>query len=488
MKPDRLTAQRAFAEEYPSVLVLGLGLSGLAAAELLHRKGVRVTAVDQANTSSLQRAVEPLRAGGVRVELGAKARPDGAFNLAVVSPGVPGENPIRRAVALSGIPEIGELELGYRFTQCPNISITGTNGKTTTTELVAGMLQQAQLKTIAAGNIGLPLCQVVEQTDQLDYVTLEVSSFQLETIQQFRPSVAVLLNLTPDHFDRYACLDDYLRAKARLFLNQQASDWVIIQSAAWRQLQNLGIKLPSRVMTFSANEPEADLYLEGEVVASRVPDRCGPLYRLSQGLLRGPHNAENLMATLAVGLVLQLPQASVVSALSTYAPAPHRCEWVAEIGGVTFINDSKATNVDAVRQALLLTVPDGPENRPNVWLIAGGKDKGFAYDDLEIGPLLAKRVKRAILIGEARKKILAAWRCFAPCTESDSLLEAVSEAAGQAVSGDVILLSPACSSFDMFQNYQHRGEVFREAVAAWARQRQPAPSGDRDRVVAVKRI
>jgi UDP-N-acetylmuramoylalanine--D-glutamate ligase len=193
------------------------------------------------------------------------------------------------------------------------------------------------------------------------------------------------------------------------------------------------------------------------------------------------------MASLAVSQVLHLPRSAVVAALSAYAPAPHRCERVAEIEGITFINDSKATNLDAVRQALL-TAAAAPDGRPNVWLIAGGKDKGFAFDDLEIGLLLAKRVKQAILIGEAREKLRAAWSRFAPCTESDSLLEAVFEAAHQAVSGEVVLLSPACSSFDMFQNYQHRGEVFRQAVATWARQRQPAPSGGRDRVIAAQNI
>ena len=220
--------------------------------------------------------------------------------------------------------------------------------------------------------------------------------------------------------------------------------------------------IAAEVITFSASNRRADLYLDRSLIISRLDDWNGPLLDMNQTRLVGPHNAENVMAALAVGRVLRIPLETMVDALKSYEPAAHRCELVAEIGGVKFINDSKATNLDAVHKALL-AVPTAQPGEPNVWLIAGGRDKGFEYHD--IGPLLSQRVKGAFLIGETREKIRAAWSLFTPCTLKDSLIEAVHEAAAGAVSGDVVLLSPACSSFDQFQNYQHRGDVFRQAVA-----------------------
>ena len=447
------------------VVVLGLGASGQAACRLLAARGAQVTALDSANTRVLRREAVALERLGVRVELGIVAPPAGDFDLAVVSPGLSAELPLVKAFTARGVPIMGELELGYQQSRCLSLAITGTNGKTTTTELVARVLQHAHRKTIAAGNIGLPLCAVADQTRDLDFATIEVSSFQLETIQYFRPVVAVLLNLTPDHLDRHASMADYIRAKARLFMNQQPFDWAIIQSEALAQMRALGLEVPSKLITFSANQRAADIYLDRGLLVSRMPDWPGPLLDMAQCQLRGPHNAENLMAALALSRVLRLPLESTVAALKSYAPAPHRCERVAELHGIQFINDSKATNLDALRQALL-AAPAGIDGQANICLIAGGKDKGLEYHDL--GPLLAKRVKQAFLIGETRDTMRAAWSLFTPCTVVDSLLEATLQAAHIAVPGDVVLLSPACSSFDMFQNYQHRGEVFRQAVERWA--------------------
>lgn len=457
------------------VLVIGLGASGRAACHWLRRQGAAVTVVDSADTEPLRREVESLRREGVNAHLGIDRPPTGHYDLAVTSPGVPTQGRLIRAAEAQGTPVISELELGYRHAGCPNIAITGTNGKTTTTELVERVLTQSGRKTVAAGNIGLPLCAVVDQTPQLDWLTLEVSSFQLETIERFRPTVAVLLNLTPDHLDRYDTLDDYYRAKARIFMNQQRRDWAIIQAEALRQLRALGLSVPAQVVTFSAHDSTADLYCENGWLRSRWPGHSGPLFQLTEAQLCGAHNAENLLAALAVGLVLGLPLEEMTAALKQYAPAPHRCELVLEVAGIQFVNDSKATNVDAVRQALL-TAPRGRNGKPNVWLIAGGKDKGFDYQ--ELGPVLSQRVKGAFLLGETREKLRTAWGRFTPCTVTGSLLEAVTEAARRARSGEVVLLSPACSSFDMFQNYQHRGEVFRHAVQRWACEREtrfPAP-------------
>ncbi len=455
-----------FALEQKSVLVIGLGRSGQAAVRLLIARGASVTGVDSGAGEELRAVAAELGALGVKVVLGAAVPPEGAYDLAVVSPGVATDSALVRGVTQRGVPLIGELELGYQQSRCLTVAITGTNGKTTTTELVERMINHCHRRTIAAGNIGLPVCAVADQTRELDFLTLEVSSFQLETTQYFRPSVAVLLNLTPDHLDRYASMAEYARAKARVFMNQQPFDWAVIQSEALAQLQALGVKVPAKVVTFSATSRQADLVYDRGLLVSRMDDWSGPLLNMERGQLRGPHNAENLMAALAVGRVLRLPLPDVVAALQSYAPAAHRCELVAEVNGVRFVNDSKATNVDAVRKALL-TMPGGERGEPNILLIAGGKDKGCDYHDL--GPLLSQRVKHAFLLGETRERIRAAWGLFTPCTVVDSLLEATLEAARKAVPGDVVLLSPACSSFDMFRNYQHRGEVFRDAANQVAR-------------------
>lgn len=462
------------------VLVLGLGASGLAASELLRSRGADVLVLDSCDNVSTRQEAERLRKRGISVHLGAQNAPNEAFDLAVVSPGVPPTNPLFAELVKRKVKIIGEFELGYQHSLCLNIAITGTNGKTTTTELVEHLLKQNQLKTVAAGNIGTPVCQVVEQTRDLDFLTLEASSFQLETIEFFRPAIGVLMNITPDHLDRYAGLADYARAKARLFQNQQAFDWAIVQSEALAYLRSLGIDLPSKVITFSANNRRADIFLDRGLIISRMEGWAGPILNMEQCRIFGPHNAENLMAALAVGKILRIPLEAMVEALKSYTPAPHRCELVAEVNGVKYINDSKATNVDALQKALL-SVPAARVGEPNVWLIAGGKDKGFDYHD--VGPLLSQKVKGAFLIGETRDKIRAAWSLFTPCTQVDSLLEAVSQAAQNAVAGDIVLLSPACSSFDQFQNYQQRGDVFRHAVMRLkAASLSPDPGNQNERV------
>jgi UDP-N-acetylmuramoylalanine--D-glutamate ligase len=307
---------------------------------------------------------------------------------------------------------------------------------------------------------------VVDQTKDLDFLLLQVNAFQLEATEFFRPAVAVLMNVAPDHLDRYANASDYVRANARLFCNQQAFDWAIVQSEALARLRELDLPVPGKTITFSATDVTADIHLDRGLLLSRVANWSGPLLDMDHCQIRGPHNAENLMAALAVGHVLRLPLERMVDPMKTYMAGPHRFELVAEINGVQFINDSKATNVDALQKALLAARP-GPRGEANIWLIAGGKDKGLEYHDA--GPLLSKRVKHAFLIGEAREKIHSAWGLFTSCTILDSLVEAVSEAASRAASGDVVLLSPACSSFDQFRNYQERGESFCRIVKSISR-------------------
>jgi UDP-N-acetylmuramoylalanine--D-glutamate ligase len=361
---------------------------------------------------------------------------------------------------------IGEMELGYQNACCLNVAVTGTNGKTTTTGLIERILSGNQLKTATAGGNGIPFCGLATQTRELDFIILEVNSFQLESIRFFRPAVAVMLNVTSDHVDRYGSMEEYVRTKARLFSNQQPFDWAIVQSEVLAQLKVLQVNIPSKIITFSAYNRRADIYLDRGLLISRIDDWTGPLLNMDHCKLSGPHNAENLMAAMAVGRVLRVPLESMLEPLQSFTPPPHRCEMVAAFNGISFINDAKSTNVDSLQKALL-SLQGATGEQPNVWLIAGGRAKGSGYHD--VGPLLSKKVKGAFLYGETRETLRAAWSLFTPCTLVDSLLEAVNEAARGAVAGEVVLLSPACSSLDQFDNYQHRGTVFRGAVKELAR-------------------
>ncbi len=444
-----------------TVLVIGLGGRGQAACELLCRSGARVVGVDSRDTDELRAGAEKLRGLGVKVMLGASAPPPGDFNLAVLGPAVPANSPLVQAVRARGVPMVGELELGFQAAKCLSIVISGTNGKSTTAGLVERMLANNHRKTVVAGHRACPVCSVVEQTKDLDFLILQANSFQLECTEFFRPAVAVLLNLAPDHLNRYTDSADYARATAGLFRNQQSFDWAIIQSEALARLRALALPVPAKTITFSATDSAADLHFDRGLVISRIPNWAGPLLDTDHCQLRGPHNAENLMAALAVGHALRLPLENMVDSLKTCAPGPHRCELVVELDGVQFINDAKSSNLDALQKALLSTRP-GPGGEANIWLIAGGQDQGLEFHD--VGPALSKRVKRAFLIGEASEKIRAAWSLFTPCQVTPSLLEAVAEAAKSAVSGDVVLFSPACPGFDQFRNYQQRGEIFCQAV------------------------
>jgi len=443
------------------VLVIGLGGRGRAACELLHRNGAKVVAVDCANNQDLREGARQLRPLGVEVALGVSEPPQRNFSLAVLSPAVPASTPLVQAVRLSRVPLIGELELGYQQVNCLSVAVAGTNGKSTTAELIERLLSHNHRKTLLSGHRARPLCSVVEQTKELDFLVLQVNAFQLEVTQFFRPAVAVLMNLAPDHLDRYASGSEYVRANARLFRNQQAFDWAIVQSEALARLRELELPVPAKTVTFSATDPNADIYLDRGLLLSRVPNWSGPLLDMDHCQIRGPHNAENLMAALAVGHALRLPLERMVDALKTYSAGPHRFELLAEINGVQFINDAKAANLDALQKALL-AAPPGHGGEPNIWLIAGGKDQGLDFHDA--GPLLSRRVKKAYLTGEASEKIRAAWSLFIPCTVLNSLVEAVTEAAHHAVSGDVVLFSPACSSVDPYRSYEERGEIFCRTV------------------------
>ncbi|HEV2841340.1 MAG TPA: UDP-N-acetylmuramoyl-L-alanine--D-glutamate ligase [Chthoniobacterales bacterium] len=431
------------------VAVLGAGLSGTAAALLLRSEGAEVTVLDSAEeTTLLKSTLENLRTQGVKVRCGAGAEQDSApSDFVVLSPGIDPASPLATNFSSRNIETMGELELGWRSVNVPVIAITGTNGKTTTTEMIAQMLNACGQRTIACGNIGKPLSEVALEDRDLDVLTVEVSSFQLETIRTFRPSISVWLNFAPDHLDRYRSVAEYRAAKLRIFENQTADDVAVV---------NAGETLPeiaARAVTFSAYADQADFRLAGGSIVYRNT----PVLRMADTKLRGSHNIENLMATLAVGLARGLSFEQMLPPLCAYEPQPHRCEFVREVGGVTYINDSKATNLDAVEKGLLA------QNK-SVILIAGGKDKGFTFETLR--PLVSEKTRAAILIGEMAARIAQDWAGAVPCEIAHSLADAVERAHQMAKPGEVVLFSPGTSSFDMFKSYADRGDQFRALVHA----------------------
>ncbi len=436
LKPNPYRDQR--------VAVLGLGRSGEAAARLLADRGARVTTLESGEAAAFASKAAALNALGVETIFGAAADThDAAFDLAVISPGLDPAAPLAQNLLARGVRTIAEIELAHSLDCTPVIAITGTNGKTTTTELVAAMLQSAGTRTIAGGNIGKPYSEIVLEAEPLDLLTLEVSSFQLERIETFRPRAAVWLNLTPDHLDRYRDIDEYRAAKLRIFDYQERDDDAIVKAS-----ERLP-RLRARRTTFNAYAPGADFALDGRAIRYQGEVALD----LDTTRLRGLHNAENAMAALGVARALGYSFAAVVAALQAYQPAPHRCELVAQRDGIDFVNDSKATNLDALEKALR------SEERP-VILIAGGKDKGFTFGPL--AHLVATKVRRAVLIGEMAGRIESEWQAFVPCEQAGFSLERAVQLAREAARpGDVVLFSPGTSSFDMFKNYADRGDQFR---------------------------
>jgi len=430
-------------------VVLGLGRSGLAAARLLKCSEAEVTVCDSGESSVLSERAELLRKEGISVLTGADAAGDNVVHdIAVLSPGIEETAAIVVNVLRKGIPLIGELELAFTLCPFPVVAITGTNGKTTTTELTTLMLRGAGLRAASCGNIGTPMSELLDGAWGWDVLVVEVSSFQLETIKTFRPRVSAWLNLSPNHLDRYPSIHEYREAKLRIFKNQTAEDWAVIPA----DTKDLDLsKIKARRITFSTTDPSADLSLNDNL---RIQYGGKVLLELSTTRLRGPHNAANVMAAFAVGIALGADTSMMADAIREYTPPAHRCEFIAEYDGLSWINDSKATTLDAMEQAIRSVT--GP-----LILIAGGKDKGFEF--LPIADLVRERVSLAILLGEMRHRIARDW---APlhCLEVESLQEAVLAARKEAKPGTTILFSPGTSSFDMFRDYVERGEIFRRLV------------------------
>lgn len=430
-------------------VVLGLGHSGEAAAILLREEGAEVIICESSDNPALREKAARLQEQGIRVLLGPTADSDPAsYDVCILSPGIDPIVPLVQNVLRKRIPIIGELELAFEECICPVVAITGTNGKTTTTELTTAMLQGSGVRTMASGNIGLPFATAVRQSNELDVMVLEVSSFQLETIHAFHPHVSVWLNLSPNHLDRYGDMDEYRTAKLRIFANQTPEDFAVVNAR-----EDLP-PLAARRITFSAYRSDADFSLRDGVIHYKNE----PVLDQRNTRLTGIHNAENLMAAMGVGLALGLDFERMSAAVREYTAPVHRCEFVRDFKGVRWVNDSKATNLDSVEKAIL------SETRPIV-LIAGGKDKGFEFDP--IAPLVRERVRHAVLIGEMKERIARSWSAT-DCHLAASLEEAVHVASQLAQEGDTVLFSPGTSSFDMFRNYGERGNRFKEAVKALA--------------------
>ncbi len=440
------------------IVVVGLARSGLAVARFLKESGARVTITDRAPAAELGTVVDQALALGVDLELGDhQAATFQSADLVVVSPGVPHTLTVFQAARDRGVELIGEMELAARFIKKPILAVTGTNGKTTVTELVGRMLTASGKKVFVGGNIGNPLIEIAGKDAGLDIIVAEVSSFQLDTIATFHPHVAVLLNITPDHLDRYADFEAYGRSKARIFENQGPSDFAI-GSGTDPMVQKYFRGIGSRMLSFTHKPgPACGAVVTPMRIAVTIPGVVQGSIELERTGLTGPHNRENIaaagLAALAAGGTLE----GVQSALDAFQGMPHRIETVRTLGRVRFVNDSKATNVDAVIRALECF--DGP-----VVLIMGGRNKGYDFGALR-GPV-QRRVRKLIAIGEAADAILnTLGRAPAQGSEKAAdLQQAVRRAYESAAPGDTVLLSPACASFDMFTSYAERGDRFRRLV------------------------
>lgn len=410
-----------------------------------------ITVLDTAEIEKLRKKIDTLGEHKIRVIAGLAANGSAErdhYDLAVLSPGIDPSVPLVQHFIRRRINMIGELELAYEMCKCPIIGITGTNGKTTTTQLVERLLNACGVKTVAAGNIGPAFSARVKQSKDLDVMTLEISSFQLETVRRFRANVAVWLGFAADHLDRYKTMEEYFEAKIRIFENQTGEDWAVV---------NYRDKLPdlrAKRITFSAFAEGADFGFQDGVIRYRGE----AVLHLADTQLRGAHNAENLMAALGIGVTQGLTFEQMRAPLCEYKPLPHRCEKIRTLGEVEWINDSKGTNPDSVEKALL------GETRPVV-LIAGGKDKGFEYSMLT--DLVAAKCRCAVTLGEMADRIESIWKDRLPVRNAGwSLERAVALAHEEARPGDIVLFSPGTSSFDMFKNYADRGNQFRALVQA----------------------
>jgi UDP-N-acetylmuramoylalanine--D-glutamate ligase len=447
--------------EGKQVLVVGLARTGVATALFCAGYGAIVAATDLKPEDELREVAAKLRAAGVKLALGSDAPVALAgLDLIVVSPGVPAKIPLLETARSQGIAVWSEIELAWRFLRGRVICITGSNGKTTTTSLVGHILETAGLPVQIAGNIGTPLISRVDISSDTSFTVVEASSFQLELISAFRPDIGVLLNITPDHLDRHGSIEAYGAAKARLFENQAENDAAVINADDAIAAQ-YAPTVP-RVFWFSRTKRVASgCYLRGEEIVFRCEGAESVLLDRKLIGLRGSHNIENVLAAAAAARLAGVEPAAIAEGVRTFAGVEHRIEYVATISGVEYFNDSKATNVDATLKAL--------DAFPgNVLVILGGKDKGSDFRILRQS--LRSQARMALLIGSAAEKIEADLAGAIPVERAESMERAVEIAARRAQPGDTVLLAPACASFDQFDNYEHRGRVFKQLVRELAKQ------------------
>jgi UDP-N-acetylmuramoylalanine--D-glutamate ligase len=446
------------------VLVVGLGKSGVASALFLQARGAKVTVSDSKPQDQLGEEIPVLLDHGIAVETGGHGeRTFRGQDLIVVSPGVPVDSPPLVQARALGEPVIGEIELASQFLPKNIVAITGSNGKTTTTTLAGEIIAAGGFSTAVGGNIGTPAISLVEQAKPETVVVLEVSSFQLETIRTFRPKVAVVLNITPDHLDRHRTFEAYTNAKARIFENQRPEDFAVLNAD---DVASAALASRSQAQVFwisHKKEVKQGTYVRDGRIFFRDSKGQHEIMQTSEIPLKGGHNVENVLAAVCVGALTGCDAGSIATAVRNFKAVEHRLEYVATIRGVEYYNDSKATNVDATIKAL--------ESFPaNVHLILGGKDKDSDYTQLN--DLLKQRVKRVYTIGAAAEKIESQIKGV-EFDHSETLETALRRASAIAASGDVVLLAPACASFDQFQNYEHRGRVFKEVVHSLGAEARP---------------
>jgi UDP-N-acetylmuramoylalanine--D-glutamate ligase len=440
------------------VLVVGLGKSGKAAALFLRALGAQVTVLDSRSAEALAGEIPTLLDAGVMVETGGHGlltfrRQD----LIVVSPGVPFDTPELKQARAFGLPIIGELELASRFLQGQIVAITGSNGKTTTTSLLGKIFADAGGPTLVGGNIGTPVIDLIAESTPQTTSVLEVSSFQLETVVEFRPHIAVVLNITQDHLDRHGTFENYAAMKARITAQQTPEDFLVL-NAEDKPTQMLAAQTKAQVFWFSGRRAiKNGAFVHGEsiVFLPREGAKSEPVMPLVEIPLKGAHNVENVLAAVCAARLGGVSAESIRASVASFKAVEHRLEFVATVRGVAFYNDSKATNVDATKKALE-AFPGG------VHLILGGKDKNSDYT--ELADLLRARVKTVYTIGSAAEKIERHLAGVVKIVSAGTLDAAVRQAAQVAVAGDVVLLAPACASFDQFTSYEHRGRVFKKLV------------------------
>ncbi len=442
-------------------LVCGMARSGIAAAKLLHRLGAKVTLQDMKKREELSADVLALEGEGIALYTG--ANPDDiacAQDLIILSPGIPCDLPFIAAAEDAGIEVIGEVELAYRLTPCPITAITGTNGKTTTTTLTGEIMKTAYSGTAVVGNIGVPYSEEVERLTEKDWVVAEISSFQMEKAKEFHPHISAVLNITPDHLNRHKTMETYIAMKEKVFAKQTAEDFCILNHGD-EACRKMADKTAARVFFFdSAEKLTEGIYLDGDAIEVRWGDISETLIHVDELQILGVHNYENVMAAAAMGICAGIALDTVRAVLKDFAGVAHRIEYVATVDGVDYYNDSKGTNVDAsIRAVLAMQKP--------IVLIGGGYDKGVSFDDWT--KLFPGRVKHLVLIGVTAPKVRASAEKFGftEISDCETFREAVDLCREKAEAGDCVLLSPACASWGMFDNYEQRGDMFKQRVLGY---------------------